>query len=112
MSRLSLVAGFIAAIALVAVVGTAVNSNPSTLVQASAKTGNVGIKATKPDSETLAATILTSALHSTPEKLMNVLRTWRDHQISNLDPFGGNQVKQLNRFHHCIEMHEIGAIEM
>jgi hypothetical protein len=87
-----MVASFIAALALVAVVASAVNEAPNGLAQASAETAKVGAKATKPERETLAATILTTALHSSPEKLMNVLSTWRDHQISNLDPFNGKQV--------------------
>ena len=90
LSRLGLVGGFIVLVALVGFAAITVNkdsSNPAILAEKTATTSK-NTKAT----ETLAATILTSVLHSSPQKLMKILRTWKDNQISNLDSFDSKQV--------------------
>jgi hypothetical protein len=91
LSRLATVAGFIGMVALIAFIGTVMNSKPHSLAQSAAKAASE--KAHQAMKETLAVKILTSAVHSTPEQLRSVLRKWRDNQISNLDPFGGKQAR-------------------
>ena len=82
--RLGLVAGLIAVVVVVGCVSAAVKQQSDGIDLLGDKVGS--------EKETLAATILTSAMHSTPEKMMHILRTWRDHQISNLDPFESSKV--------------------
>jgi hypothetical protein len=85
LSRMGLVGGFIALVVLVGFAGTAVNEESSKNELLAKSSANAG--------ETLAATILSSAVHASPKKLMHILRTWRDNQIANLDSYGSNQVK-------------------
>ena len=90
LSRLGLVGGFIVLIVMVGFAATTFNEGNTKAAILAAKTGATS-KNTKA-SETLAATILTSVLHSSPQKLMKILRTWKDNQISNLDSFDSKQV--------------------
>ncbi len=96
-TRFILTAGFVTracpvwgSIVLVALVGFAATTFNSKSVMLDAK--NVATLKGAKASETLAATILTSVLHSSPKKLMQILRTWKDNQISNLDSFDSKQV--------------------
>ncbi len=84
LSRMGMVSGFIALVVLIAFAGTAADEESSHNELLAKSSANAG--------ETLAATILSSAVHSSPKKLMHILRTWRDNQIANLDSYGGNQV--------------------
>jgi len=85
-----MVAGIISIIALVAFVASASDehSGEADLLVKSQK----GLQASKADKDTLAATLLMSVLHSTPENSKRILRTWRDHQIAHLDSFGSTQM--------------------
>jgi hypothetical protein len=87
LTRLGLVAGSIVLVALVGFAATTFNSK-SVMLDAKNAATLKGAKA----SDTLAATILTSVLHSSPKKLMQILRTWKDNQISNLDSFDSKQM--------------------
>ena len=96
-SRMGMVAGIISIIALVAFVASASDehSGEADLLVKSQK----GLQASKADKDTLAATLLMSVLHSTPENSKRILRTWRDHQIAHLDSFGSTQVAPKSKLH-------------
>ena len=95
MSRLGLVVSFISVIALVAFLASVSDEKSSGAeLLASARVPKGKLPA-QVDKETLATSLLTTVLHSnpsTPKKLKEILRVWRDHQISHLDPFSNTQV--------------------
>ncbi len=90
LSRLGLVGGFLVLVVLVGFTATTFNEGTPKAAMLAAKA--VATSKSAKDSETLAATILTSVLHSSPQKLMHILRTWKDNQIANLDSFDSKQV--------------------
>ena len=90
LSRLGLVGGFIVLVELVGFASTSFNADTpkASMLAATIVATSKSAKA----SETLAANILTSVLHSSPQKLMHILRTWKDNQIANFDSFDSKQV--------------------